>query len=162
LYVAELEKHIGSLSPKFNICDLDGDGVPELLISDDDYHALGGEIYTVNDGALCDLGDYGSWGEFQYDPINKYIWSGCTGQGESYTTVYMLENGKMIEIVSFYDNMGAAVDTSSLEFKVNGKPVTKDIYQAELAMYGFSDYESPFVQKYDITESEISQVMDEY
>ena len=73
LYAIELRKHIESFSPKFNIHDLDGDGVPELLISDDDCHAASGEIFTVYHGKLKHLGNFGSCGEFLFDPDNRYI-----------------------------------------------------------------------------------------
>ena len=158
LYSAELKRHIDSLSTKFNICDLDGDGIPELLISDGDYHAAGGRIFTVNDGKLSDLGGYGSWGEFQYDPINKYIFSGMTGQGETYCSVFRLDNGKMVEIVSFHDNRGA-VDESKWQFEVNNQSVTRETFYIEQAKYNFSNNELPFVRKYSITESEILQVV---
>jgi len=162
LYTTELEKHIGSFSPKFNICDLDGDGTPELLISDDDIHADGGEIYTVYNGKLYDLGGYGSWGEFQYDLVNDYIVAGHTGQGETYISVYRLKNDKMIEIISFHDNMGSVADESQWVFEVNGKSVTQEEYQTECDKYLSGNYASPFVRKFDVTESEISRVIGEY
>lgn len=162
LYADELNRHIDSCSPKFNICDLDGDGMPELLISDESCHAACGGIFTVYTGKLYDLGNYGSWGEFQYDPVSKYILAGFTGQGETYGNVYKLENSKIVEIISFHEDPGTVSDKYKRKFEIDGKPVTKVAYQNELAKYTSDNYESPFVRKYDITASEISRVIDDY
>ncbi|MCL1982402.1 MAG: hypothetical protein FWG53_04825 [Clostridiales bacterium] len=158
LYATELRQHIGADSPMFNIYDLDGDGVPELLFSDNDAHFASGEIFTVYQGKLKKLGNYGSWGEFQYNSENKYIFGGMTGQGCNYTSVYKIENGKTIELVSFYDNSGCGGDFE-LVFTVNGKEVSKEDFDAETAKYGTDDSPTPFVRKYDVTEREIVRVL---
>jgi hypothetical protein len=159
LYAIELRKHMDAVSPMFNLYDLDGDGVPELLISDDNYHAAAGEIYTVYHEKPIKLGSCGSWGEFQYCSDTKYIFSGMTAQGCTSSSVYKIENGKMIERISFFDNTGYSGE-SGLVFEVNGKEVSQEDFDNEQEKYGEVDSEYPFVRKYDVTEREIMRVLD--
>lgn len=158
LYADELKKHIDFDSPKFNICDLDRDGTPELLISDDQCHGANVEIFTIYNGELYDLGYYGSWGEVSYDPVSKYISSVFGNQVITFCNVYILKNGKMVEIASFYDNEGDT-DAPKLHFEVNNKTVTEDEYQTEWVKYNSNHDRNGFARKYDINESEILRVI---
>jgi len=161
LYITELNKHIGSYSSKFNIYDLDGNGIPELLISDGDIHAASANVYTVIEGKMVDLGSYGSWGDFQYDPINKYIGSGFMGQGILVVNYYKFINNKIEKMVSFFTNGGAVLSGSEVQYKVDDKSVSKEVYEAEYAKYNKNNY-STIARKYDITADIISQVISAY
>ena len=161
LYAAELRERIGTAFYKFNLYDLDDDGIPELLISGDECHAASAEIFTAYQGKLKSLGShYGSWGEFQYNSNSKYIFSGYTGQGNTHTSVYKIENGEMIKLASFYDNTGAFGEEDRWCFKINDKEVSKDEFDDEQAKYGTNDSEPPFVRKYDLTESEMMRLLE--
>lgn len=162
LYANELRKHRGYfsfrfVSPRFNICDLDGNGTPELLISDNDVHGSGVEIFTVYQGKLIDFGSYGSWGEVQFNSNNKYIFSGFTNNGYNYTDIYKIKNGEMIKLVSFWEDTGVVADKSKWHYNVDDKNVSKAEYDAASAKYGESDSAWPFVRKYTTTESGIAQ-----
>ena len=53
-------------SPSFDLFDMDNDGIPELFMSIDNYHAAGVFVYTFKNGTLVDLSGgntmFGSYG----------------------------------------------------------------------------------------------------
>ena len=157
LFYDELSKYIDSPKAMFNICDLDGDGTPELLLSKDDYHAASGEIYTIDQGTLKHLGDYGGWGEFQYDFERNYIHSSFMAQGSTQLSIYQLENGAAVEVISFFDPYYLSM--SEGEPEINGERVSPATYRAEYEKYDFASRDDFCVRKYDINESEIVRVL---
>ena len=159
LYAGELSKHIDSISPKFNIYDLDGDGTPELLISDDGCRAASAEIFTVHQGKLASLGEYGSWGELRYSLATKRIFSLFETNGDTDMQIYEINNSKAVKMVSFFDTSGDGI--GKMQFQVNGKDVTESQYRADQAKYGTADSLFPFVRKYSVTKNEIARVLEE-
>jgi hypothetical protein len=168
LYCIELIEYMNNYPlARFNICDLDGDGIPELLISQGFYHAAGVYIYTVHESELKNLGYYGSYGELHYDSENKYIFSYNFGQGSDFLTVYQLENGEMIQLVSFYSTYGYIEFIPEGYFEINGEEVSGDVYNAEMEKYGFDfnkneiffNKTEKFAGQYELTPEEIERVL---
>lgn len=167
LYIEILIKHIDDRSCYFNICDLDEDGIPELLLSENQYHVIGGHIYTVYQRELTDLGYFGSYGEFEYDAETKYIYAHWAGGGVGIIQyVYKLENGEMIELISFqYNEHIAGEPEEYVYYAINNTEVSYDVYEEERSKYTFGwayGSDGRFAGKYKVTQSEIERVIGEY
>lgn len=80
----------------FYIADLDGGGVPELLLTDavdESYHGGMVKIYTFDGSDAVDLGQYGSWNSIQMIReqgilLDTYLWEG----GEGGTSYYKIDD----------------------------------------------------------------------
>lgn len=117
----------------FDLYDLDGDDVPELIISDGMSHVCKCKIYTIEDEQLKqlvydDIDRFGEYGEFLYDKENKYIISTHMGMGHSFDSFYHINQGYLEQIMIFEDNKGACENEDDAYFRVNGEDVTKDEY----------------------------------
>ena len=77
------------------------DDVPELLVSDGDYHASGITVFTIDQsGEIISLGIFGSNGEFEYAEKEGYISCEYGNQGSFYHTVSSVgKNTKLIGAV---------------------------------------------------------------
>ena len=146
----------------FNIYDIDEDGIPELLLSEGAYHAAGGTLYTAYLDKLACLGEYGGWGEFQYDPERKYIHSSFFQMGSGYLSIYSFENGETTEIISFYMYNGSFPSAPEAEYKINDEDVPEDVFNAEFEKYSFDIREDFIVRKYDTTQSTIESVLKQH
>jgi len=91
-----LEPYIGS-NESFYIADLDGGGVPELLLTDacenNSYHDGMVDVYTFANGTPLELGGFGSWNSIcviqdQGVLLDTYLWSG----GEGGTSYYRIDD----------------------------------------------------------------------
>ena len=85
-----LESYTDS-NESFYVADLDGGGIPELLLTDatsESYHGGRVEIYTFDGTDAVDLGQYGSWNSIRVIQdqgvlLDTYLWEGGVG-GTSY------------------------------------------------------------------------------
>ncbi len=123
-------------TPMFNIYDLDKNGVPELMLSHGLFHMAFCYIYTVENGELIKLGEYGENGEFSFDSENKLIYDKYYGWGNGMLKVYKYENGYTEEIISFNSSLDTGI------YEINGEEVLEDTYIEEYKKYNFiSEYE---------------------
>ena len=164
LYASVLRTYIDPEYPdsgfaKFNLYDLDGDGIPELIVSGGDFHAAGAEIYTLYRGAVYCHGGFGSWGDFGYEPETGYIYSGYSGMGCHYASIHQIVNGQMIEIASFADTMANFEHPEDRCFEVNGEKVSEDEYNRAWEEYGYNTDDDFTARKYDVNEDEIARVL---
>jgi len=159
-YAAVLRTYLpDSSSAKFNLHDLDGDGTPELLISDGDFHMAGAEIFTLYRGAVYCLGSFGSWGDFQYAPETGHIYSGYTGQGCTHSAIFQIVDGKLKDIVSFFDTTGYYMNPEDGSFEVNGASVSAEDYNREWEKYAHKTDDNFTARKYALSEEEIARVL---
>jgi len=162
LYYVELWKFVDNPWVMFNIYDLDGDGTPELLVSEGDYHAAVCVLYTVSNGELISLGTYGRWGDFIYDFELNYILCNYSQSGETFTRIYSYENGKVAEVMSLYGYSGVMPTQPEEKYHINGIDVSYDVYSAEYDKYSFDVREDFCVRKYNASLSEIERVLGQY
>lgn len=124
----------------FSIYDLNTDGTPELIISEDTSHAAGCHIYTY-DGELIYIGKYGAYGDIGYYEDNGMIVHYNIGQGIEYEIFNRLENNQINMIAKFFNDVGYR-GKEQATFEFNDTEITEDEYNAKLEEYRGIEYVS--------------------
>lgn len=124
----------------FSIYDLNTDGTPELIISEDTSHAAACRIYTYDNGLIY-LNRMGAYGDIGYYEDNGMIVHYNLGQGIENEIFNRLENNQINIIAKFYNDYGYRGEEQAT-FKFNDTEITKDEYNAKLAEYRGSEYVS--------------------
>ena len=122
----------------FSIYDLNTDGTPELIISEDTSHAAACRIYTY-DNELIYLGRIGAYGDVGYYEDNGTIVHYNIGQGIEYEIFNRLENNQINMIAKFYNDVGY-YGKEKATFKFNDTEITEDKYNVELEKYRGNEY----------------------
>ena len=86
------------LGPLFCLIYLDGDDVPELVISEGAYHGASAILAAYSGGKVETFSDLGTSGSFTYKEKQSVIVDRSTNWSSSATTVYRLENGKLTDV----------------------------------------------------------------
>ena len=122
-----------SLTTRFAIRDMDGDGVPELFLTDGNYHMAQCPIYTWaknENGAYeaVNLGEYGSSGVVQVVPGESFLLAGYMGQGFSIVTYYRLTNGHLEKMENFVQNVAGNPDVAP--YTINDEEVSEEDFNS--------------------------------
>ncbi len=120
---------------KYELCDINGDDIPELFISPADFHVSKVKVYFFNGSEYEYLGDYGESGCVLVDPENSYIITGWMGQGYNSRTVLKFDGQSVETVISFSDNDGATDKENEKYFKIDDEEVTRDEYYEKYSMY---------------------------
>lgn len=118
-------------SSMFSLCDINGDDVPELLISEDICHAAGVHIYTFN-GGLTEFGEFGSNGKTLYCADSGMLLSFYMQGGEYYSTYYRPKANDVVKLADFYNNSGRS---ETAVYKLNNVEISEEEYNSELEKY---------------------------
>lgn len=165
LYYDVLLKYIDTLA-MFNVIDLDGNGTPELLLSEGPAHAFEGILYTVSQDKLVCLGEFGAWGEFQYDFNRNYLYSTFFQMGSAYVDIFNYTNEEIAPVISFYSYDGSFPSTPSPEYTINEKEVSEDVFVAEFEKYyedfDFNVFDDSLVRKYDVEQIAVVNNLNQY
>lgn len=120
-------------SYQFSLCDVSGDGIPELFISPNDCHAASCDIYIFND-RLISFGSIGSWGICNYYPDKNTLGGGYTGGGVTESVYYSIDNNETLtKLVNFYNDSGRALEESV--YKIDDVEVTEEEYNEAESKY---------------------------
>lgn len=130
-----------STNPAFDLFDMDNDGIPELFMSHDDYHAAGVFAYSFKDGILVDLsGDGSAYGSYGIVAVSSdgYLSSSYSGMGIAFDSFYRL-NGSSLEKI-MYTEMGEIPnqddpDIIDTYYMVNDEKVSQEEYSAVINEY---------------------------
>ena len=127
---------------RWDLCDIDGDGIPELFISPDDSHVNGVMIYTCQAGnpVLLQYGSQQAFGENGITTVNTdkhLIGSFHTGQGVEQRTFYKMKNGKLTLLDSFMSDIESYPEgeKSKAVWELNSHTVTKERYDTAYTPY---------------------------
>ena len=75
-------KKKGNVQPSmFDICDIDGDGAPELIISPDTDASSSSTIYSYKNSVFTPMGQIGSYGSFNFLPELHLMNEEYNGEG---------------------------------------------------------------------------------
>ena len=91
----------GSTEVRAELAYVTDDEIPELLVSDGDYHASGITVFTLDQSEnIISLGTFGSNGEFEYAEKEGYISCEYGNQGSFFHTISAVgKNTKLIGAV---------------------------------------------------------------
>ena len=112
-------------SPKFCLCYIDDNDVPELVISLGDFHAAGCYVFTFADGRALNLGPFGEFGAITYIEKSGLIIDRLGNNGYFVETYYRLDGGALDSALDF------EIETLDGEkYMSDGKEITKAQYDS--------------------------------
>lgn len=128
-------ENFGEMST-WDIQDIDSDGIPELLISEDQTHITGvmfyyyenGNAVPVLDDNIYNLG-YGAYGGVLICPEEKLIGIADIKQGLNYSVMHKYENHGLSFIQRTFEDSGA-VGKENVTYKVNDDVVSEAEYNS--------------------------------
>lgn len=112
----------------FSLIYIDDDGIPELVLGAQHYHAAGAELCIYDGNKVKSLGNHGQYGLLVYFPKKNVFFNNYSGMGGITSTVYNLENGSEKEVCTFKEE---PLDIGSEEFRyyIDNKEVSYSEYQ---------------------------------
>ena len=133
---ADMLENSDYISPqtRFQLADLNSDGMPELLVAVGCYHTSSVEIYTIVENQVVDVGACGEFGMMAYEVGGNLLLSSYYAMGNSLNTLYTLEEGALVTLHSYnqYYNMAGDPNLSEEEryrFEVDGNSVSREQYR---------------------------------
>ena len=126
---------------RFELYDIDGNGVPELFVSQSDAHPYGCKVFSF-DGSCHEILEAGTYGYINVAEGAPYIVYYDTHMGYTYETYYRFEKNSVVLENSFEDN-SANSDIEKVYYKVNEQEVSKETY--ELAHEQYSGFKLKLV-----------------
>ncbi len=140
-YVSYLTEHLSqawSINAYFSLIYLNGDDVPELVVSYDDLHASGAMLVMLRNGQIVEYQAFGSWGTFQYIEKCEMLYSSMTNQGALDEFVYRLTDDGRTEAI-WHGVMKMGMTEDSFTYESNGAAVTESQYENARRVYIASD-----------------------
>ena len=128
-YIEYNERYSSPQKIYYDIYDLDGDNIPELIISEGDYHAAGCRIYSYVNSELRELGRLGEWGTFSFYPKSRLLLFAWTNQGHYIAKWYEIENHELNLLYS-YGFWRKEKDLK--QYEINGKSASEEDYNEYL------------------------------
>ena len=122
-------------SVRYDLYDLDGDSIPELFISEGEWHFATVSLYTYFDGAgmLVSRGMLGSYGTIRLDQDTGFLVDYFSNQGYSSRRDYYYNRGELTLVFSSSENTGAVTDPAEYELFINDQAVTIDEFNSAIA-----------------------------
>lgn len=140
----------------FELCDMNGDAVPELIISEGTTHDSECHVYTYSphNDKFIDLGTLGFDGTIGYCSARNAILSRDASDGLEQGILYHLKNrNNLTKIMSYSKETNAAT-----VYKINDKEVLGIYYRIALADYDLDSFEW-LGRKNDLTREEIDSAL---
>ncbi len=119
----------------FDIADISGDSVPELIIST----ALSGtdacRIFTLDGDTVKEIGSVGSCGKFSYIPELNIIRDEYIGTGFVIGKFLTCDGSELETQMTYSDNSDSASSGAEIYHKINDKELLLADYQKEMSEY---------------------------
>lgn len=157
-YYDVLTEYLDCTNARFLLFNLDGDGVPDLLLAPDSFHFAACMVYTIRNGEAVHVADSGTFGELRYSPWNAmlldYEW--YMSQFYLFTSV----SGASATVVARFRNGPETMDSEENTFDIDGTYVTEEEYNQRLNdMLSIGYYTVGHAEGFALTESNISALM---
>ncbi len=137
----------------FSLYDMTGDGIPELILSADDWHGAGAEIYTYDGTEVRQLASerygeamtsFGSWGTMLYSPSGGFIVSSFMAMGELNMDIYRVKGDTIIHELNAFCYMGEDFRTDDPDdfaeiYEIGGEECTAEEYDRMMQKYSAYD-----------------------
>ena len=141
--------------PKFCLCFIDGDDIPELVVSTGDFHAASCYLFTFSNGKAVNLGPFGTFGTVQYVENSGIVIDSLGNTGYLNETYYKLENGMIDSLLDI------EIETGDSEiYMIDGSEITKAQYDSLVAKVtgGTNPISSPEYENcFEISEESINK-----
>ncbi|MBR0140825.1 MAG: hypothetical protein IJM19_01080 [Ruminococcus sp.] len=139
-----------NIGSSWDLQDLDCDGIPELLISEGEYHAASviyyyfenGEAHPIIDDADGYQVHYGAYGTVFVCNEEHLLSCMNMGMGYSFTGIIKYENHKFINDIWSATEDSGAVGEENATYTVNGMNVTKAEYDTAISQYNSKNWVS--------------------
>lgn len=118
---------------RFELYDIDGNGTPELFVSQSDARPFGCKVFSF-DGNCHEILEAGAYGYISVAEGAPYIVYYDTHMGYTYETYYRFENNQAVLENSFEDN-SVNFDIEEVYYKVNDLEVSKTTYDMAHEQY---------------------------
>ena len=144
----ELSSVYGYCSPYCGFCqkDINGDGIPELLIGDkfEDGSTVIYDIYTIHPrtSSLIHLASGGERDSFTVCESGTIIEEGSNSASESFTKAYRIKKGKLVKIKN------ATPEDSPMDIDIT--TFVSQVRKEEKLCGGYSETREPDVEEYDL------------
>lgn len=119
---------------RFDLVYFTEDSIPELFVTNGDYHASSVEIMTFVDGEVVRIYEGGSWGRLRFIERQSIVDEGWAFHGMVIGSVVKVNiDGTEEVLFSYEDNEGSCPpESDQIYYRINGKNVTKDEYLREI------------------------------
>lgn len=120
---------------RFELLDITGDSVPELIISPSQEVSAQCQVYTLIGPSAIQIAETGSYGAVQYIASENAIGYCYDGEGFSIGEYLTFQEGSFDKAFDFYNNAGKASSGAVIRYEVNGNDVTLAKYEEYLHPY---------------------------
>lgn len=136
----------GMAGSMYDLCDINQDGIPELVISHGETYADGYcDLYAFINGKSVYLDMYGQYGYMMIIPSQHMVYHASGHMGYFYYSYYEFDGQKLTLLDSFFDNEAGVLEGEPVQYQHNQKDVSKEEYQAAMAKYESSTWETQAV-----------------
>lgn len=120
---------------RFDLCDLNSDGTPELIISANNDHTTTCEVFTVSGGEIISIGEIGEYGSFTYYPDFRLINHEYSGEGFVLGKFISFNGKEFTDAMTYSDNSGSASKGAEIKHEIDGKELSLPEYDEAMEMY---------------------------
>lgn len=145
--------------PRFSLLYIDGDAIPELLISQSGCNSAGGELYHYYQGTVQELGEFGCCGGFSYTPQANVFYYDRLQSGLYVAAYYTIQDNNCVPLIWFgsYSREGA--------YDINNFSVTKGEFDSQFAAWKASypmSNDADYYSGYEINETNIQKMLENF
>lgn len=125
----------------FDIADINGDSVPDLIISPNAEHGTECMVYTCTNGSLTELGSVGrDFGTFVYFPQLGVVKETFYGEGFETGGFRQWDGAQLAQLFTYFDNSAAIMDGVEISHKIDNEEVTLPAYDEKMKPYVGAKY----------------------
>lgn len=142
----------GANGSMFDLCDLTGDGVPELVISPSIENDAVCDIYTAAGSSVTKIGSTGAKGTFGYIPSQNAVSFHYQGKNFELREFFKIEENALVTLKKFYNNSSRASSGGRITYEVDNSPVMLSEYEQILNTFT-ADTEFEIGRKFSFTDA---------
>ena len=129
-FIEKNQSMVDSGSAKFELLDIDSDGIPELFLSEGILHILKCQCYSYVNGSLTE-GPSGIYGILRVCQEQGLLYTESGGMGGWYYTYYQKDASGFARKESLFTSAGSGNE----RYTIDDKEVTKGEYETEKAVF---------------------------
>ncbi len=123
----------GNSGSMFDLCDLNGDGTPELIISPSEANESSCEIYSASGNVPVSIGTVGNKGTFGFIPAINAIDFHYIAKDFELREFFKIEENSLVSLKKFYNNKSAVKSGGRMVYEVDNQAARIADYEDQLA-----------------------------